>query len=65
MLLDPKSTERYENNINSATRCAQKVIDILYNLGKDEGEIHAACFVCIKTTIRIRDLDLSLIHLPS
>ena len=42
----------------------QNVIDFLLNLGNDEGELHATCFVQLKTTIRIRDLDLSLSHLP-
>ena len=40
MLPDPKSTETYENNMNKASKCTQNVIDFLYNMGKDEGEMH-------------------------
>ena len=65
MLPDPKSTERYENNMNKASKCTQNVIDFLYNMGKDEGEMHATRFVRVETTIGIRDQDFTLINLPS
>ena len=65
MLPDPKSTERYENNMNKASKCTQNVIDFLYNMGKDKGEMHATRFVRLKPTIGIRDQDFTLINLPS
>ena len=37
----------------------------LYNFAADEGETHATHFVCLETTVVIRDSDLSLIHLPT
>ena len=65
MLPDPKSTERYERNINRAIQCTQRVIDYLYNFAADEGETHATRLLCLETTVGVRDLDLLLIHLPT
>ena len=64
MLPDPKSTERYERNINRTTKCTQRVIDFLFNFAADEWGTHATCFVCLETTVGIRESDLLLIHLP-
>ena len=61
MLPDPKSTDRYERNINRATQCTQGVIDFLYNFAADEGETQTTRFICLETTVGIRDSDLSLI----
>ena len=65
MLPEPKTTENYENNLNKVTACTQRVIDFLYKLGKNEGEMHATRFMRMETRIGVRDSDLSLVHLPS
>ena len=64
MLPDPKCTERYEHNLIRASKCTQKIIDFLYNLAKDEGEMHATRFVHMETAVGIRDADISLLHIP-
>ena len=45
--------------------CKYTKLRAIDSISLNIGETHATRFVCLETTVGIRDLDLSLIHLPT
>ena len=63
MLPAPKSTKGYDNNLNITSPCTQKVIDLLFNLFKEEGETNTTQIVRMEAHLGLIDKDYNILHL--